>query len=172
MQLAIALGIAIALVGATILLHYEVLRGTSGLIPKLSIPLRSRILVVIAAVFLAHLLEVALYAAAYFLMQDVLGLGVVAGALGGGAPDFFYFSISSFTTPGVGDVYAHGPLRLVAGVEALNGFILIGWSASFTYLSMEKFWGQHRSPLAARNARKRVGRVSTDWPELTSRPEP
>lgn len=28
----------------------------------------------------------------------------------------------------------------VAGTEALTGFVLIGWSASFTYLEMEKFW--------------------------------
>jgi hypothetical protein len=25
-------------------------------------------------------------------------------------------------------------------VEALAGFVLITWSASFTYLEMEKFW--------------------------------
>jgi hypothetical protein len=37
------------------------------------------------------------------------------------------------------DLFPHGPLRIVAGIETLNGFILIGWSASFTYLSMEKF---------------------------------
>jgi len=33
-----------------------------------------------------------------------------------------------------------GPIRLIAAVEALNGLLLIGWSASFTYISMEKFW--------------------------------
>ena len=27
------------------------------------------------------------------------------------------------------------------GVEALNGLVLIGWSASFTYLTMEDLWG-------------------------------
>jgi hypothetical protein len=31
-------------------------------------------------------------------------------------------------------------LRIIAGVESLNGLVLIGWSASFTYLSMEQFW--------------------------------
>jgi len=28
----------------------------------------------------------------------------------------------------------------VTGTEALTGFLLIGWSASFTYLEMERFW--------------------------------
>ena len=32
-------------------------------------------------------------------------------------------------------------LRLLAGLEALNGMLLIGWTASFTFLSMERFWG-------------------------------
>jgi hypothetical protein len=31
-------------------------------------------------------------------------------------------------------------MRLIASVESLNGLVLIGWSASFTYLSMERFW--------------------------------
>ena len=30
--------------------------------------------------------------------------------------------------------------RLIAGVEALTGLLMIGWSASFTYLEMERFW--------------------------------
>jgi diguanylate cyclase (GGDEF)-like protein len=32
-------------------------------------------------------------------------------------------------------------MRLLAGAEALNGLLLIGWSASFIYISMERFWG-------------------------------
>jgi len=41
---------------------------------------------------------------------------------------------------GFGDLTPVGPVRLLAGVEALNGLLLIGWSASFTYISMERFW--------------------------------
>jgi hypothetical protein len=33
-------------------------------------------------------------------------------------------------------------MRLIAGIESLNGLVLIGWSASFTYLTMEEFWGR------------------------------
>jgi hypothetical protein len=40
-------------------------------------------------------------------------------------------------------VFPLGPVRLLSGVEALNGLMLIGWSASFTYLTMEKFWPLH-----------------------------
>jgi hypothetical protein len=31
-------------------------------------------------------------------------------------------------------------LRALAGFEALNGLLLIGWTASFLFVSMEHFW--------------------------------
>jgi hypothetical protein len=34
----------------------------------------------------------------------------------------------------------HHMLRVLAGVEALNGLLLIGWSASYAYIAMERFW--------------------------------
>jgi hypothetical protein len=34
-------------------------------------------------------------------------------------------------------------VRLIAGVEALTGLLMIAWSASFTYVAMEKFWPLH-----------------------------
>ena len=37
-------------------------------------------------------------------------------------------------------------MRLLAGVEGLLGLLMIGWSASFTYLMMEKLWLDHRQP--------------------------
>ena len=49
-----------------------------------------------------------------------------------------------YTTLGIGDLHPNGVMRLVAGVESLNGLVLIGWSASFTYLTMEEFWGTKR----------------------------
>ena len=51
-----------------------------------------------------------------------------------------YFSAETYTSLGFGDLTPNGPVRLLAGVEALNGLLLIGWSASFTYISMERFW--------------------------------
>jgi hypothetical protein len=52
----------------------------------------------------------------------------------------FYFSAETFTSLGYGDIRPSGPLRLLAGAEALNGLLLIGWSACFAYISMERFW--------------------------------
>jgi hypothetical protein len=144
MGVAASIALALALVIGTVTVHYEVLRGTALLITRVSIPPRSCILLVITGVFVAHFIEICLYAFVFFLMHVHLAIGSIAGEFHGTALDFFYFSITTYTTLGVGDLFPHGPLRIVAGIEALNGFVLIGWSASFTYLSMEKFWEQHR----------------------------
>jgi hypothetical protein len=143
MDVVLAIVFAIALVVATVTVHYEVLRGISFLIPQASTRPRSLMLFVITGVLAAHLIEVSLYAVAYYLMHVHFSLGTIGGEFGGSGLDFFYFSITCYTTLGVGDLFPHGPLRLVAGIEALNGFVLIGWSASFTYLSMGRFWDQH-----------------------------
>lgn len=144
MSLLIAILAAIFLVGATVVIHYEVLRWTSIIIPHISLPPRARIVVVILAVFLGHVVEVMLYALAYFLMHESYGLGHLGGEFEANAIDFFYFSITTFTTLGVGDVHPFGYLRIIAGIESLNGLGLIGWSASFTYLVMEKSWDDYR----------------------------
>jgi hypothetical protein len=71
----------------------------------------------------------------------LLGIGALAGHLAGTSIDFFYFSTTMYTTLGIGDIWATGPIRIVAGIESLTGLVLITWTASFSYLAMERFWG-------------------------------
>jgi hypothetical protein len=125
-----------------VIVHHEFLRAVSGLAGRLSIPDRAQILVIIAGVLVAHLVEVTLYTAAYYASEKWMGLGRIEG----GVLDYFYFSITTYTTLGVGDLHPRGPLRLIAGVESLNGLVLIGWSASFTYLAMGQFWHDVAAP--------------------------
>lgn len=161
MVLLSAIAIAFILVTICVLLHYEILRLTSRSVPDLPIATRSRVLAVIAGVFTAHLMEICLFAVAYALLHHIPQFGSIGGQFSGSGLDFFYFSITSYTTLGVGDLFPHGMLRLLAGIEALTGFVLIGWSASFTYLAMEKFWGQHgRTPRSRASGLQRP----QDWP--------
>lgn len=139
MALAQVVVIAIALLVGTVFIHYEALRLASGMVDQSSSPSRTDILKVIAILLGAHFVEIGLYAGVLLLCQH-LGLGALAGEIEGDAIDWLYFSISSYTTLGVGDLHPRGPLRLIAGIEALNGLVLIGWSASFTYLTMEQVW--------------------------------
>lgn len=136
--------ISALLISATVLIHYETLSATGRLLPRLPIRPRQRVLVVIAACFVAHLSEIILYALVFAALHNTGGLGRIDGEFAASGLDFFYFSITNFTTLGIGDVYPHGPLRILAGIEALNGFLLITWSASFTYLMMQRYWHPER----------------------------
>jgi hypothetical protein len=141
----IAMIAATMLVLVTILMHYEVLRFTSDHLVDLPIPPRTRLLAVVIAAFAAHTAEVWLYAIAYWVSITEFGLGGFGGQAVSGFEDSLYFSAVTFTSLGLGDYYPTRALRLIAGVEALNGLVLIGWSASFTYLAMERYWPLHRA---------------------------
>ncbi len=128
------------LVVATCVLHYEVLGGLQGALPRLRIANRAKLLVVILIAFLAHALEIALYGGALHVLIAWLHAGTLSSVEHSSLAAALYFSAETYTSLGFGDLTPTGPARLLAGVEALNGLLLIGWSASFTYLSMERFW--------------------------------
>lgn len=132
----------IVLVALTTVIHYEVLRALSAGLPRLEKQARARLIVVIFATFSAHAVEILLYASAYYVLTHVAGFGKVGDAGGYSFGAALYFSAETYTSLGYGDVIPAGDLRLLAGVEALNGLLLIGWSASYTYIAMERFWNE------------------------------
>ena len=67
-----------------------------------------------------------------------MGWGGLSGKSQGEVADHLYFSATSFSTLGIGDVYPTGAIRLISGFEAVYGLFLIAWSTSFTYLAMER----------------------------------
>jgi hypothetical protein len=54
--------------------------------------------------------------------------------------DSVYFSFTNFTTLGFGDIEPFGSIRLLVGMEALVGFVLITWTASFLFYEMQRHW--------------------------------
>ncbi len=145
---------SIILIFTTTLLYYEVLRVTWNLLPRLTIKPRQRVLVVVVAIFVGHTLAVWIYGIAYWLLAEYANLGALVGLAHlsiAGKPsdiahflDYIYFSATTYSSLGFGDISPTGALRLICGVEVLNGLVLIGWSVSFTYLAMEKFWNLHK----------------------------
>lgn len=134
------LAISLVLVAATIAVHYETLRFTSQRVTHLRISPRARIIVMLVAALSSHMIHALLYALAYLGLEEVGGFGTIGGERGHSLEDAFYFSITSYTTLGIGDLFPTGALRIISGIEALNGLVMVGWTASVTYIYMEKFW--------------------------------
>jgi hypothetical protein len=126
----------------TTITHYEVLRLIAAGLPLLRVNPRARLIFVILGAFAAHAIEILLYGLAYYLLATRFDIGTMGQASASGLPfsRCLYFSAETYTSLGYGDVVPHGDLRLLAGMEALNGLLLIGWTTSYTYLAMQRLW--------------------------------
>lgn len=130
----------VVLLVLTTIIHYEVLRMLTVSLPALGIPTRAKLIVVIFGAFFAHAAEIVLYALAIYVLVRYADVGTLGDVGHFSLTQCLYFSAETYSSLGYGDVVPGGDLRLLAGVEVLNGLLLIGWSASYTYISMERFW--------------------------------
>ena len=129
-------------VGLAVLMHYEFLHRITLLLPKLNIRHRFRIVLGVFVALAAHAAEVWVFAIAYYFMHHTEGWGQLEGNFDGSLLSSAYFSFTTFTTLGTGDIAPHGDLRFLVGLEALSGFVLITWTASFLYLEMTRYWDE------------------------------
>jgi hypothetical protein len=130
----------VAALAACVLLQYE---GLLLVWRRLSVRTGQRhikVLYSILSVILLHVLQISIFGAVVWLLLLWPACGSLVGPQVAGLIECIYFSATTFTTLGFGDVYAVGPLRFMAAAESLIGLVLIAWSASFTYIEMEKFW--------------------------------
>ena len=124
---------------ACVLLHYEGFAWLTGTLAGLHGHVRRRrILLLIFGLLALHVAEIWFFGFGYLFLVDGK-LSAVHGA-NGGLLDFVYFSAVVYTTLGLGDLVPAGAIRFMVGTEALTGFVLITWSASFTFLEMRRFW--------------------------------
>jgi hypothetical protein len=82
---------------------------------------------VVIGLFVLHGLEIWLYAALY------LNLGAVEGLR-----EAVYFSTQAYAAIGFGDEALLPDWRIVAGIEGINGVILLGWSTAFFVTVMRR----------------------------------
>lgn len=138
--------LAVFLLISTVFLHYEGLGAISRNILAHKDPGRPQMLIVVFGVIVLHALEIALYAVGFWTVGVWWHLGGLGGVRAIQSWDYLYFAAEAFPCLGLGDVYPLGDLRLLASVEALNGVILLGWSGSFTFLMMQRFWLAQNGP--------------------------
>ncbi len=127
-----------------VLCHYEMMSWSSRLVPLIRLRRRSRIVALILAMLVAHVVEVWIFGLAYWILDAWPVLGHIDGTFEEGAMDFVYFSVVNFTTLGFGDMVPRGPIRIMCGSEALVGLTLITWSASLAFLEMQRDWLEFR----------------------------
>jgi hypothetical protein len=128
------------LVGLAVGIHYEFLYKLVTLQPKMKVKHRFRIVFGVFGALLAHAIEVWIFALAYYFMHKSEGWGHLEGNFDGSLMDCAYFSVTTFTTLGFGDVQPFGEIRYLTGIESLTGLVLITWTASFLYLEMQRCW--------------------------------
>lgn len=129
-----------SIIALAVLIHYEFLYRISTVIPKMKIKHRFRIVLGVFGAIVAHSIEIWLFAIAYYLLPHIQEGGYLIGNFDGSLMDCVYFSYTTFTTLGVGDIEPHGHIRHLVGLESLTGLLLITWTASFLYFEMQRHW--------------------------------
>ena len=123
------LAIGTALISATVVIHtfglIQVTHVMNWLIARVRNQehRRSRVLAmnsVVIGIFAVLTVEVWLWAMAY------LALGIFSDL-----ETALYFSTITFSTVGYGDVIIGKDWRMLAALESINGFLLIGWSTAY-----------------------------------------
>lgn len=56
-----------------------------------------------------------------------------------------YFSTVTFTTLGYGDIVLKDSWRVLSGIEAANGIVLLGWSTAFLFEIMTQLYPRRRN---------------------------
>jgi len=84
-------------------------------------------LLISTAIFLIflHLIQAVIWALVYMFLPGITEFETFEKS--------FYFSLVTFTTLGYGEITIASANRILAGLEAINGITLIGWSTAFMF---------------------------------------
>jgi hypothetical protein len=122
-----------------VLLHFEALSFLTTFLPSLKIKSRMRLIILMFGLLTVHLIEIWLFAFAYFFFSHNPTFGHIQGPMHE-LLDYAYYSAVTYSSLGFGDMIPVGPIRFMTAMEALTGLMMIGWSASFMYIEMKRFW--------------------------------
>lgn len=79
-----------------------------------------------------HAIQIMVWAVAYMSLLPDGELATFEKAL--------YFSFVTFTTLGYGDITLSEGWRLLSGIEALNGILLVGWTTALLFAVVQRTW--------------------------------
>ena len=84
-------------------------------------------------IVLLHLIQITLWAAVFWREGELPTLEKAV-----------YFSTTTYTTVGFGDVVLGPGWRVLAGIEGLTGIILVGWSTAFVFAIVDRMYEHWR----------------------------
>jgi len=87
-----------------------------------------------AFLLVLHFFESLIWAIAYYSLPGITEFDTLEKAI--------YFSLVTFTTLGYGDITISSDYRILSGLEAINGVLLLGWSTTMMLTIMQHFWDQ------------------------------
>lgn len=139
----IAILISVALVLITTAIFYEMLGLILKVIAKHDLRSRALMFVLVVGIFSAHTIAVWIYGTVYWVMVHIFGAEPLSGIAHDNFFGYIYFSAATYSSLGIGDVFPHGIMQFITGVQVLNGLMLIGWSVMFSYFAVQKLWDIH-----------------------------
>ena len=94
-------------------------------------------------IVLLHLIQVGLWAVVFWRARELPTLETA-----------IYFSLTTYTTIGFGDVVLGPGWRVLAGIEGLAGLLLVGWSTAFVFAVVNRMYEHWRQVHAASSRRR------------------
>ncbi len=122
------------LIAVTVLIHAVCLEGIIKVWRAIGIEIEVRwraiaLSLTIIGIFASHIIQIWVWAIFYFSVEEIQ---TWESAL--------YFSTSSYTTVGYGDLVLSEEWRLLGSIEAINGMILFGWSTAFIFAGVRRIY--------------------------------
>jgi hypothetical protein len=116
--------------GATVnFFRYERRRGRAGAGLRIDLAI---VVSVIAFAFIAHLIEIALWAKLFVICGEFPQFGIA-----------FYYSAGNYTTVGSGDIVVTPSWRLLGPLEAANGALMFGVSTAMIFAVIVRLMQAH-----------------------------
>ena len=97
-----------------------------------------RILLISCFIFtLTHTIQAFFWAIFYFVLPET-------STEFSSFSEAIYFSLVTFTTLGYGDISLSSDWRLLSGLEAINGIMLIGWSTAMMFSLIQTIYKKNK----------------------------
>ena len=127
----VAITIVIHAIGSTMWVRHVTQRYSddSDWRNRLSISILVQTVLVLIAL---HAIEIMVWAGSYMVLLPDGELASFEKAV--------YFSFVTFTTLGYGDITLSEGWRILSGIEALNGILLVGWTTALLFAFVQRMW--------------------------------